>query len=231
MYKGNSVLAIITARSGSKRLANKNILELAGKPLIAWSINEAKKSKYVDSLIVSTDSVEIANISKSYGAKVPFIRPKELSNDCTTSVAVLKHAIESLDVKYDYVLLLQPTSPLRTNEDIDNALEMTDNLTKAIISVTKMQHSPLWANTLPLDLSMKNFLKEEVINKSGQDLPDYYRLNGALYLSEVDYFYEHHGFFGEKTRAYIMPQEKSIDIDTEIDFQLARLIIEKKQCT
>jgi CMP-N-acetylneuraminic acid synthetase len=218
MHKGNRILAVITARSGSKRLANKNILNLAGKPLIAWTIDEAKNSKYIDKLIVSTNSDEIATISKKCGAEVPFIRPDNLSNDNADSVSVLKHAIEYYKDEFDYIMLLQPTSPLRIVEDIDSAIELLNDNTKAVVSVCETNHSPLWSNTLPKDLSMKSFIRDEVKNKRSQDLPIYYRLNGAVYISDILYFYKMNGFLGVHTKAFVMSKERSVDIDEKSDF-------------
>jgi len=217
VYKNKKILAVITARAGSKRLPNKNILDLAGKPLIAWTIEAALKSKYIDKLIVSTDSEQIADISKQFGAEVPFIRPKELSSDTVDSISVLKHAIEFHKNEFYYVILLQPTSPLRTVNDIDKALKMLNSKTKAVVSVCETNHSPLWSNILPEDLSMTNFIRPEVKGKRSQDLPIYYRLNGAVYISEISYLERNNGFIGSKTRAYIMPKERSIDVDTKLD--------------
>ncbi len=228
MINNKKILAVITARAGSKRLPNKNILDLAGKPLIAWTIDEAKKSKYIDKLIVSTDSEEIRRISEQYGAKVPFLRPEELSNDTADSISVIKHAINFFNKEYDYVLLLQPTSPLRTVEDIDVPIEMLNKETKAVVSVCETEHSPLWSNTLPEGLSMTNFIRPEIKNKRSQDLPKYYRLNGAIYIADINYFYQNNGFIGDRTKAYIMSQQSSVDIDTDLDFELASLILRKK---
>jgi len=225
MINNKKILAVITARAGSKRLPNKNILNLAGKPLIAWTIDTAKKTKYIDKLIVSTDSKDIAEISKIYGAEIPFLRPKELANDKADSISVLKHSIEFFNKEYDYILLLQPTSPLRTTIDINKAIEMLNKETKAVVSVCETEHSPLWSNTLPKDLSMANFIRPEIKNKRTQDLPKYYRLNGAIYISEIDYFYQNNGFIGNKTRAYIMSQQNSVDIDTELDFMFCEVLI------
>ena len=225
MINKKKILAVITARSGSKRLPNKNILDLAGKPLIAWTIEESKKSKYIDKLIVSTDSSEIAEISTRYKAEVPFIRPKELALDESDSLSVLKHSIKFFEGEYNYILLLQPTSPLRKVKDIDKAIEMLSKKIKAVVSVCETEHSPLWTNTLPKDLSMKNFIRPEIKNKRSQDLPKYYRLNGAIYLSEIDYFIKNNGFFADNTKAYIMSQVSSIDIDVELDFLLVETIL------
>lgn len=229
MYLDKTILAVITARGGSKRLPNKNILDLCGKPLIAWTIEEAKKSKYIDKLIVSTDSIEIAEVCKKYNADVPFMRPKELAGDKADSIAVLKHAIEFYDNHYDYIMLLQPTSPLRIVDDIDSLIESLTNKVEAVVSVTEVEHSPLWSNVLPKDLSMANFLREEVKNKRSQDLPTYYRLNGAIYLAEINYLKKENGFLGVKTNAFIMPKKRSIDIDDTLDFQLASFLIENTE--
>ncbi len=223
MHKNKKILAIITARAGSKRLPNKNILDLSGKPLIAWTIEASLESKYIDKTIVSTDSIKIKDTSKKYGAEVPFIRPEELSNDKADSISVLKHAIDFFKNEFDYIVLLQPTSPLRTTKDIDLAIESIENQ-KAVVSVCETEHSPLWANTLPEDLSMKDFIKPEVKNKRSQDLPKHYRLNGAIYIAEINYFIANNGFLGKETKAYVMSQETSIDIDTELDFKLCEII-------
>ncbi len=228
MLKGKKVLAIIPARKGSKRLPNKNILDLNGKPLIAWTIEAAKESRYIDRIIVSTDSGVIAGISKKFGAEVPFIRPKELAGDTASSIDVIIHVINSLKdmgETFDYLILLQPTSPLRIAQDIDKAFEMLNNSTKAIVSVCETEHPPLWSNTLPDDLSMKDFIRPEMRNIRSQDLPKYYRLNGAIYIADVNYLINCHGFLGQHTKAFIMPQERSIDIDDEIDFILCKVIV------
>ncbi|HBX50595.1 MAG: CMP-N-acetlyneuraminic acid synthetase [Bacteroidetes bacterium GWF2_33_38] len=228
MINNTKILAIITARAGSKRLPNKNIKNLAGKPLIAWSIEAALSSKYIDKTIVSTDSNEIKKISESYGASVPFIRPTELASDTSDSISVLKHAIDFFQNEYKYIVLLQPTSPLRSVDDINAAIEMLNNDTKSVISVCETDHSPLWANVLPEDFSMENFIRPEIRNKRSQDLPKYYRLNGAVYVSEIKYLYENNGFLGHQTKAYVMPRERSIDIDNEIDFKLAELVLKSE---
>ncbi len=230
MYKNKRVLAIITARGGSKRLPNKNILDLAGKPLIAWSIIEGQKTKVIDTLIVSTDSTKIAGVCRQYGVEIPFIRPKELATDTATSIDVVKHAVsfyKAKEIYFDFIIILQPTSPLRIFEDIDDAFNKINDDTRCIVSVCKSEHPPLWSNTLPEDLSMKDFIPTKFSNKRSQDLPTYYRLNGAIYISEINYLIENNGFFGKKTKAFIMPQERSVDIDSEIDFEFCRLMKKK----
>ena len=187
-------LAIIPARGGSKRLPRKNLLDLCGKPLIAWSIEAALKSKYISKVIVSSDDEEILNIAKEY--KADFIkRPDELASDTATTFDALKHTLENVG-KYDYVVLLQPTSPLRSEKHIDEAIELLEEKSAdAIISVCEMEHSPLWSNILDENLDMSNFLRDEVLNKRSQDLPKYYRLNGAIYICKTEELLENKGFF------------------------------------
>jgi len=232
MNKNKKVLAIIPARGGSKRLPHKNILDLNGKPLIAWTIEAAKQSKFIDKLIVSTDDDKIAEISMQYGAEVPFIRPKNLASDTASSLDVVLHAIhffKEKEVQFDYVLLLQPTSPLRTNEDIDNAFNLLNDKTKAVVSVCETEHSPLWSNTLPADLSMKDFIKPEIRNMRSQDLPKYYRLNGAVYISDINYMIQNDGFIGDNTKAFIMPIQRSIDVDYKTDFVMCKLLMKENE--
>ena len=231
MYKGKNILGLIPARGGSKGLPRKNIKPLLGKPLIAWTIEQALASKYLDRVVVSTDNKEIAEISKKYGADVPFIRPKELSEDNAKGIDVVLHAIDWLKEnnkrkQYDLMMLLQPTSPLRATEDIDKAIEtLFLKEAKAIVSVCEVAHHPLWANTLPKNGCMKDFIKKEIMNKNRQELPVFYRLNGAIYLAYCDYIKQCRSFIGKETFAYIMPIERSIDIDSEMDLELAEILI------
>jgi len=231
MYKGEKLSGLIPARGGSKGLTGKNIIPLLGKPLIAWTIEQALASKYIDRVVVSTDNKEVAEVSKKYGAEVPFARPKELAEDNTKGIEVVLHAIDWFMKndklkQFDLLMLLQPTSPLRTTEDIDKAIEyLFLREAKAIVSVCEVDHHPLWSNTLPEDGCMKNFIRREVMNKNRQELPVFYRLNGAIYLAYCNYIKERKSFFGKETFAYIMSKERSIDIDNEIDFKLAEILV------
>ena len=218
-------LAIIPARGGSKRLPRKNILDLNGKPLIAYSVEAGLNSKYIDKVIVSSDDEEILNISKQFGADT-IKRPNELATDTATSFDAIKHTIENTN-KYDYIVLLQPTSPLRDEKHIDEAIELLEHKNAdAVVSVCEMDHSPLWSNTLDDSLSMSNFLKDEVLNKRSQDLEVYYRLNGAIYICKTDKLLEEKSFFlKENIFAYKMDRKSSVDIDEEIDFKMAALLL------
>lgn len=231
MIDSKKILAIIPARGGSKRLPRKNILDLAGKPLIAWSIEVAKKSKYIDRVILSSDDTEIIAVAKEWGCDVPFTRPKELSEDATRSIDVVTHALKSLEEVYDYVILLQPTSPLRTSEDIDSAIELClEKEATSVIGVCEMEHSPLWSNTLDESMSMDNFLDDKYNNSRSQDLPTYYRINGAFYMSRVESVLEEETFFvKENIYASLMSQEHSVDIDTKLDFIVAKAILKERK--
>ncbi|NPV00492.1 MAG: acylneuraminate cytidylyltransferase family protein [Brevinematales bacterium] len=229
MIEQKRVIGIIPARGGSKGIPGKNIRPIAGKPLIVWSIESAKKSVYLDSVIVSTDNERIAAISEHAGAGVPFTRPDDLATDTARSVDVLLHAADwfaERGQRYDIIVCLQPTSPMRTAADIDNALrQMVESSARAIISVSEAEHLPQWSNTLPPDRCMKDFLPPEVINIRRQNFPVYYRLNGAVNIAETEYLRRRESFIGDESYAYIMPRERSVDIDTEFDFKLAEYLL------
>jgi len=223
MYQSKTFLAIIPARGGSKRVLRKNALDLAGKPLIAWSIEAGLESSYVDKVIVSSDDEEILNISKKFGAEV-IERPTELATDIATTFDAIKHTIENVE-QYDFVVLLQPTSPLRTKKHIDEAIQLLHfKSADAIISVCPMEHSPLWCNTLPEDKSMKHFISDEIKNTRSQELANYYRLNGAIYICRTEKLLNEKTFFiKDNIFAYEMDRASSIDIDEEKDFHLAQI--------
>ena len=227
MYKNKTFLAIIPARGGSKRLPRKNVLDLNGKPLIAYSIEAGLDSSYIDKVVVTSDDDEILTISKKYGA-VTINRPNELASDIATTFDAIKHAVDNCE-KYDYIVLLQPTSPLRNEKHIDEAVELLESKkSNAVVSVCEMEHSPLWSNTLDESLSMAGFLKDEALNKRSQDLEKYYRLNGAIYICKTEKLLEEKSFFlKENIFSYVMDRKFSVDIDEEIDFKMAEVILNK----
>ena len=222
-------LAIIPARSGSKELKDKNIKLLNGKPLIYYTIEAAIKSKMFDEIMVSTDSKKYAEIAKQYGAKVPFMRNSELSNDTASSWDVVRDVLDKykeVGKEFDTVALLQPTSPLRTAKEIIEGYKvMNDKSANAVVGVCEVEHSPLWMNTLPEDKAMVNFINPKVVGLPRQKLEKYYRINGALYimrtgnLNKIDYIYN------DKCYALIMDKNKSIDIDDDFDFVFAETIL------
>ena len=231
MIDNKRLLALIPARSGSKRLPHKNSLMFGGKPLIAWSIDAGIHSKYVDRVVVSTDCNVIASIARQYGADTPFMRPEILSTDTASTFDVVHHAIEMLEEEedfYDYILLLQPTSPLRNNKHIDEAVELLISKSAyGIIGVTEMEHPVEWINTLPSDASMEDFIPTEHREIRSQDFPMRYRLNGAIYLSRIkNVLSEGSLFLNKKCYAYIMPRLVSLDIDSDLDFKLAESMLD-----
>ncbi len=226
------ITAIIPARIGSKRLPKKNIKNLHGKPLIAWSIEAARQSQYVDNIIVSTDNSEIQKISEKYKAKAPFIRPAKLATDVSTSFDVVAHAIKTLnlDSENNIIIILQPTSPMRTSEEIDQALEFFFNKNAdGVVSVSKTEHSPLWCNKLPSDYSLGEFIRPEISNARGQDLPTFYRINGSIYIyKSLKLLNKGHIFYDHTVYGFITSENTSIDIDTELDFRFAEFLMGSK---
>jgi len=229
--KNMNNIAIITARSGSKGLKDKNILPLAGMPLIAYSIIAARESGMFKDVMVSTDSERYASLAKEYGASVPFLRSKELSGDFSGSWDVAKEVLNNyrtaFNMRFDTVCLLQPTSPLRSAHDIICGYqEFEEKHADSVTAVCEMEHSPLWSMTLPEDLSLKEYRKKSKGNLPRQKLPTYFRINGALYIRRIEYHLDGTIELPEtEAFAYIMPRERSVDIDTQIDFRLAEILI------
>lgn len=222
-------IAIIPARSGSKGLKDKNIKKLNNKPLIAYSIESAIASGQFDKVFVSTDSQQYADIATIYGADASFLRSGKNSSDTAGSWDVVREVIDRLKKQgeeYDEIMLLQATSPLRTAADIVNSINLLHQKKgNAVVSLTECDHSPIWCNTLPEDFNMDNFDREEYKNLPRQLLPRYYRYNGAIYLVTKEELYNIDHMFEHGCFAYIMPQERSIDIDTALDFIIAETIM------
>lgn len=226
------MLAIIPARGGSKGVPQKNIKLLGNKPLIAYTIEAAKESDIFEKIIVSTDSQEIANIARKYGAEVPFLRPSEISGDEVSSDDVVIHALNFLKEngkEYDEVCKLQPTSPLRTAQHIKEAYKLLKkNNYNYVVSVCECEHSPLWAGTLGENGCMDTFIEERYKRSCRQQMHTYYRLNGAIYMGRTEVYLKDRSFIGRGCYAYVMTQEESIDIDSMLDFQIAEVIMKAK---
>lgn len=217
-------LAVIPARGGSKGVPRKNIKELAGKPLIAWTIEEAKKSKFIDRVILSSEDLEIIEVAKQYGCEVPFVRPDELAKDTTSGMEPVLHAIAQCP-GYEYVILLQPTSPLRTVEDIDGAIEMMlEKKADYCVSVTESETSPYWMYIMNEEGFINPLIKQENFVVRRQDLSEVYHLNGAVYVACIEGLKKKKSFLNEETIAYVMPKNRSMDIDTEEDFIICQHI-------
>lgn len=227
-------IAIIPARSGSKGLKDKNIRELNGKPLMAYSIECAIQSGRYDRVFVSTDSPRYAEIAVSYGADCLFLRSAELSTDDAGSWDVVREVIRKFEerrVFYDEISLLQATSPLRDAKDIINCIDFFyEKNAEAVDSVTETEHSPLQSNTLPGDRCMDGFFDGKYGHLPRQALPKYYRENGAIYHLKRNVLEKgDREMFMQGCYAYVMPKERSIDIDSEMDFMLAELYMRKRQ--
>ncbi len=222
-------LAIIPARSGSKGLKDKNIKELSGLPLIAYSIKAALISGKFSHVMVSTDSPLYAKIAMEYGAEVPFLRDEATSGDTASSWDTVREVLrkyQQLGMEFDTITLLQPTSPLRTAEDIVKAFDLyCEKGATSVISVCKPEHSPLWCNTLPESLCMDGFLNLSN-NRPRQALGSYYRLNGSIYIVDTKLIIAGNDIYNSNSYAYIMPPEHSIDIDTELDFLIAETVLD-----
>lgn len=217
MINGKSIIAIIPARGGSKGLPRKNVRLLGGKPLIAWTIEAAWASRYLDRVILSSDDDEIITVAATYGCDVPFKRDPTLAADDTPSIEVVIDALERCS-GYDMVVLLQPTSPLRTAEDIDKAIEQCEALNApACVSVCETEQSPYWMYTLEHGARLLPIIPSSTFTRR-QDLPSAYILNGAVYVAQTDWLFKEHTFISAATVAYVMPTARSIDIDTEDDF-------------
>lgn len=221
-------VAIIPARGGSKGLPGKNVRLLGGKPLIAWTIEAALESKAFDLVMVTTEDAGIANTALKYGAEVPFMRPSELASDTAKGTEVVMHALLELKSKgknFMEFMLLQPTSPFRNSKDIQRALALvTEKKLEFLVSVCEAEHHPFWSYTLNNQGVLVDSSPPEYRDSNRQELPQMYRLNGAIYYAKVETFLKEKTFVNSDTIPYIMPRERSIDIDTELDMRLAECL-------
>lgn len=221
-------IAIIPARAGSKRLTNKNIKHLAGKPLIVWTIEAAIKSGNFDLVLVSTDSQDIADVAITAGASAPFLRPAELASDTASTNDVVSHMVNWVEENIDAVTritILQPTSPLRDAKEIQQSMTLyAVKKATAVVSVCEVEHPVEYCNHLPVDCSLNGFLSKASLKRS-QDFDKSYRLNGAIYIFDRKFVGALSDIYSEGAYAYIMKKEKSVDIDDEFDFKLAEFIM------
>ena len=230
-------LAIIPARGGSKGLPGKNTRPLCGKPLIAWTIEQALQSGAFDTVVVSTDSEEIAAVASSYGADVPFLRPAELATDTATSVDVVLHALDFYEGKgkrFDYVALLEPTSPLRKVQDLikaKNTLSATEDVKSVVgVAMVESQH-PAFLVTLNegwIKPYIEGESKEAIDALRRQDICEFYFFEGSLYIAEVEYFKQIKAFYHAKTKGYVVEKWQSFEIDDICDFEIVEFLMSKK---
>ena len=231
MLNNRRVLGIIPARAGSKGLPGKNTKHFCGKPLIAYAIEAGSSCEYIDNLIVSTDSEEIAEIARTLGAHVPFMRPSNLALDITLSSDVIIHALDffknNMDQIFDYVILIEPTSPLRDSTDLTQAMKtlLKHDTAKSIVGIclTENQH-PNYLYKLQNDDNLVKYDKSNKTISRRQDLDKVYFVEGSLYISDVDYFRQKNTFYHDKTIGYVLPKWKSIEIDDIFDFIIAEAL-------
>jgi len=235
MKKKPRILGVTLARGGSKSIPKKNIKLINGKPLIYYTITEALKSSFLDRYIVSTDDDEIKEISLSYGAEVPFLRPKNLSTDQASSASAIKHAVNYAEkdegVNYDYVIELMCTNPLKNAQDIDCCIEkLIDTKADSVIAIHKLEdHHPIRIKKIIND-RITDFCLPEKQETRRQDLkPDAYVRSGSIYALKRDEIVIHNRRYGtENSRPYFLPQERAVNVDTFNDFILAEILIKRQ---
>jgi len=232
MIHKEKIVAVIPARGGSKGIPRKNLNTVLGKPLIAYTIEAALQAETLAKVIVSTDDEHIKAVSQDYGAEVPFIRPHHLATDTAATLSVLQHAMTYLAEHQDYladiVVCLQPTSPLRSAEDIDAAVKLClDSGADSVVSLCQAKHHPYWMKKI-VDGRVYPLMKENENHYTRrQDLPPVYQLNGALYVTRIHVLLEENRVLGKYTAPYIMPPERSVDVDTPGDLTLAEALLMK----
>ena len=224
------LLAVVPARGGSKGVPRKNLQELGGRPLIAWTIEAATCSRAVGRVVVTTDDEEIASESREYGAEVPFLRPAALAEDTTPSMDVIVHALDWLAENEGYapasVVCLQPTSPFRPASDVDAAFDLfKTKRADAVVSVSEAEQHPAWMKTLDAEGRLADLVESRERADRRQDLARVYALNGAIYLARRELLLAERTWYAGRTYGYVMPRERSLDIDTPWDLHLARLIV------
>jgi len=225
MIGSRSVLALIPARGGSRGLPGKNILPVAGRPLLAFSVDAARGSRFVDRVVLSSDDEAIIAAARGCGCEVPFRRPAALATDDATTIDVVLHALDQLP-GYDVLVLLQPTSPLRNAADVDAACErFAASGAPACVSVSPVEQSPYWMFRLDDHGALRPVIESGHRFTRRQDLPQAYALNGAIYIADVSWLRKTRTFVSPETVAYVMPESRAIDIDTAEDFEAFRKAI------
>jgi CMP-N,N'-diacetyllegionaminic acid synthase len=228
------ILALLAARGGSKGVARKNLAPVAGKPLIAWVLEEARRCAAIDDLVVTTDDAEIAAVARDFGARTPFLRPAHLAQDDTPGMAPLLHALRWLIANEgsqpDLVMPLQATSPLPTAADMNAAISLLqERRAEAVISVTPVAHHPYWTKRLDAAGRLTDFIAQEQPVRRRQDLPPAYALNGALELVRTGVLLERPDDYARCALGLVLPAERALDIDTPWDLHLADLILKARR--
>lgn len=230
MYQNKRILAVIPARGGSKGIPKKNILEVEGIPLIAYTLQESQLSKYLDRIIVSTEDLEIKEVAEQYGGEVPFLRPVELAQDTSKTIDCIVHAVDSLKKlgeEYDYVVILQCTSPLRKAWHIDEAIEtLLQSEEASLVSVSEVEEHPILMRTLNEDGTLQNLLNVSSTVRR-QDFPSFYRVDGAIAIQKIDENFGISTSINDGKMAYVMKKKYAIDIDTFLDIHMMKFYLKK----
>jgi N-acylneuraminate cytidylyltransferase len=229
MIGTKNVLAIIVARGGSKGLPGKNVAPCGGRPMIEWTVRAARGSRHVDRTIVSTDDPGIIAAARAAGAEVPFVRPAHLATDEASMQVVVEHAIATVGGEYDVGVLLQVTSPLRIADDIDGALELLERTgAPSVVGVVEAAKSPYIMFSIGTDERVQPLFPDQIKVSRRQALPKAYSPNGAVYVFDLMWFYAKRLFFGPESAAFVMPSDRSVDVDTRLDFALADMLLHER---
>ena len=232
MYKNKKILAVIPARGGSKGIPSKNIIEIGGKPLIQYTIDCAKHSRYIDRAVISTDSEEIKKVSIECGGDVPFMRPKELALDTSKTIDCIVHAVNTLKEMgetYDYVMIIQNTVPLRKSWHVDESIEkLIDSNERSLVSVTEVEQHPILMRTINEDGTVRNLLPMSSTMRR-QDFPKFYKVDGAIAIQKIDEEFNLNTSINDGRLAYIMDSKYSTDIDSYIDIKVIEYYLEKEK--
>ncbi|RCK79776.1 MAG: N-Acetylneuraminate cytidylyltransferase [Candidatus Ozemobacter sibiricus] len=232
MIEGQRVLAVIPARGGSKGIPRKNLRVIAGRSLLEWTWRAAQGSAFLDRTILSSEDPEIIAAMRALGGDVPFVRPAELAADTTPGIDPLLHALDAVPERYDLVVLLQPTSPLRTAADIDGAIRLcVERGAPACVSVGPVGKSPHWTYRLHEDARLSPILPPIEGAARRQDLPAYVTLNGAVYVARTDWIKQTRRFVAPETVAFLMSRESSVDVDDEIDLLVCQELLRRRLAT
>jgi CMP-N,N'-diacetyllegionaminic acid synthase len=227
---GSRVLALVPARGGSKGVPRKNIRIIGGKPMIAWTIEAARGSRYIDRLVLSSDDQAIIDVAVECGCEAPFVRPAELASDEADAMSVIRHAIAMLPEQFEYLVLLQPTSPMRLTQDIDAAIERcVGRGAPACVSICEAEKSPFWMLELDAQGTVHPLFPADQIPHRRQDARAIFALNGAVYVGRTDHLRLGGTFLAPGAIGYPMPKERSLDVDTELDLAIVDFLL-KRTC-
>lgn len=226
LIENSRCLGVVIARGGSKGLPGKNLADLGGRPLVVWSFAAAQDSKYLDHIILSSDDDKIIDVAKNAGCEVPFRRPADLATDEASATDVLLHALDAIGSDFDYLVLLQATSPFRTSADIDACIQSCHGGAPAAVSVSETPKPPEWICRLAPDGRLRPVLPGDGLQSRRQGLAPAYLPNGAVYVARVDWFREHRTFYADGTIGCVMPAARSVDIDSAVDLAVARALLD-----